>query len=202
MAIRADFGVEPLYFSGDQVTLEFTLEHDALTVTVDAQLVLAALKAIPYLVSYPYECTEQTLNRFLSTGILTSLFDRIPGLSRLAEVYAERRTQFEPWEPDDPNRRMLLEESPWLRVAEGGDRSEEELIRVLDPDVARAQREGSLAELVEGQLGLGGLDVERGGCVRPVGLCHLAELPGTLPVPVGHGVCDLLVYAHVGLLGW
>ena len=48
-------------------------------VTVDAQLFYGVLDALPYLVDYPYECTEQTLNRFLSTGIVSSLFDRLPG---------------------------------------------------------------------------------------------------------------------------
>ena len=53
-------------------------------VTVDAQLFQGLLAALPYLVDYPYECTEQTLNRFVSTGILTSLFDRHPAVARLA----------------------------------------------------------------------------------------------------------------------
>ena len=38
------------------------------------------LQALPYLVNYPYECTEQTLNRFLSTGIVTSVFERYPSV--------------------------------------------------------------------------------------------------------------------------
>ena len=52
--------------------------HDQLVVTVDAQLFYSVLAALPYLVDYPYECTEQTLNRFLCTSILTGVFDRLP----------------------------------------------------------------------------------------------------------------------------
>jgi alpha-2-macroglobulin len=36
------------------------LIHDQLVVTVDAQLFYSVLNALPYLVNYPYECTEQT----------------------------------------------------------------------------------------------------------------------------------------------
>ena len=47
---------------------------EQMVVTIDAQLFYSVLAALPYLVDYPYECIEQTLNRFLSTGIVASLF--------------------------------------------------------------------------------------------------------------------------------
>ena len=48
--------------------------NEQMVVTLDAQLFYSVLSALPYLVNYPYECTEQTLNRFVSTGILSSLY--------------------------------------------------------------------------------------------------------------------------------
>ncbi len=79
-----------------------TLINDQLVVTLDAQLFYAVLNALPYLVNYPYECTEQTLNRFLSTGIVSSLFDQYPSVERMAEKLSARETRFETWEADDP----------------------------------------------------------------------------------------------------
>ena len=40
--------------------------HEQLVVTVDGQLFYSMLDALPYLVDYPYECTEQTMNRFVA----------------------------------------------------------------------------------------------------------------------------------------
>ena len=88
-------------------------------VTVDGQLFYTVLPALPYLVNYPYECTEQTLNRFLSTGIVTSLFDRYPAVARLAADLAKRETPLETWDAADPNRKLALEETPWLEAAQG-----------------------------------------------------------------------------------
>ena len=62
-----------------------SLINDQLVVTIDAQLFYSVLNALPYLVNYPYECTEQTLNRFLSTGIVGSLFDQYPAVERMAQ---------------------------------------------------------------------------------------------------------------------
>ena len=61
-----------------------------LVVTLDAQLFYGVLRALPYLVTYPYSCTEQILNRFLSTGIVSSVFDDYPAVARMARELAQR----------------------------------------------------------------------------------------------------------------
>ncbi len=140
---------------------------EQLVVTLDAQLFYGVLDALPYLVDYPYECTEQTLNRFLSTGIVTSVFDKYPAVARMAKQLAERDTQYETWDEADPNRKMALEETPWLRTARGGETAEEDLIKVLDPRVAAANRRSALAKLERAQTSLGGFPWWPGGPPSP-----------------------------------
>ncbi|MEM7050913.1 MAG: MG2 domain-containing protein [Acidobacteriota bacterium] len=140
---------------------------DSLSVTVDGQLFYGALAALPYLIDYPYECTEQTLNRFVSTGILSSLFEAHPAISRAAAAMAERDTRLEPWEADDPNRRLGLEETPWLVQSRGGPESPDHLIKVLDPRVAREQRETALARLTASRTAGGAFPWWPGGPPSP-----------------------------------
>ena len=140
-----------------------TRENEQIVVTVDGQLFYSALDALPYLVDYPYECTEQTLNRFLSTGILSSLFDRYPAVAAMAQSLASRETRFERFDAADPNRTLALEETPWLAVARGGDDEPERLLRLLDPAVADAQRRASLAKLAAAQLPSGAFPWFPGG---------------------------------------
>ena len=128
---------------------------EQLVVTIDAQLFYGVLNALPYLVDYPYKSVEQLMNRFLSTGIVTSLFDRYPPIAEMARGFAARETQFEAWEDPDPNRKLLLEETPWLRRAEGGHKGDN-LIRVLDPVVALATRDIALKQLRDAQTSSGG----------------------------------------------
>jgi len=144
-----------------------SLINNQLVVTVDAQLFYSVLSALPYLVNYPYECTEQTLNRFLSTGILTSLYGRYPAVARMAEKFSERDTRLETWETTDPNRKMALEETPWLQTARGGSEEPDELINVLDPRVASAQRRAALAKLQQAQTSLGAFPWFPGGPPSP-----------------------------------
>ncbi len=97
-----------------------TLVNEQMVVNVDAQLFYGVLQALPYLIDYPYECTEQTLNRFLSTAILSGMFQKYPAVAKMAGEMAKRETRLETWSEPDPNRKMALEETPWLREARGG----------------------------------------------------------------------------------
>ncbi len=71
----------------------------------------------------------------------------------MAKSLAARETKWERFDGADPNRRMALEETPWLRESRGGGTKgddNEALLRVLDPAVARAVRADALAKLAQG----------------------------------------------------
>ena len=156
-----------LHFADMAADDDPSLIHDQLVVSVDAQLFYSVLGALPYLVDYPYECTEQTLNRFLSSGIVTGVFDDYPSVARMAAKLAERDTRFETWDAADPNRKMTLEETPWLRTSRGGAEDVDDLVKVLDPKIARAERDASLAKLVKAQTSLGAFPWWPGGPPSP-----------------------------------
>lgn len=146
-----------------------SLEHDALVVTVDGQLLYSVLSALPYLVQYPHECTEQTLNRFLSTGIVSGLYKRYPVIGKMAKGLSARTTELERFDAPDANRKAQLEEAPWLSLSRGGATKKEvregggELLNVLNPGVAEEQRRRAIARLEKMQLGSGGFPWFPGG---------------------------------------
>ena len=153
-----------------------TRVDEQLVVTLDAQLFYGVLNALPYLAAYPYECSEQLLNRFLSTGIVASLYHEYPAVARMARQFSERETRLEPWDESDPNRKMVLEETPWLQTARGGrEIPGAELINVLDPAIAEAQRDVSLAKLREAQTSLGGFPWWPGGPPSPYMTLYLLQ---------------------------
>ncbi len=161
---------------------------EQMVVTIDGQLFYSMLDALPYLIDYPYECTEQTLNRFVSSGMLSSLFTQYPAVARAAKEMAERETPLESFDAADPNLKMALEETPWLRESRGGNKSGQDSLRVLDPAIALAQRDSSLAKLAQAQLPNGGFPWFAGGPASPYmtlylmgGLARAAEFE--VPVP-------------------
>ncbi|HEX4923702.1 MAG TPA: hypothetical protein VFV50_06435, partial [Bdellovibrionales bacterium] len=154
--------VKTLEFKDLADSKDKSLINEKMIVTVDAQLFYGVLQSLPYLVNYPYECTEQTLNRFLATGIVSSILDKYPAVERMAEKMSARKTQLESFDDADPNRRMTLEESPWLLQAKGG--AQEELVsNVLQKKTREAVRSSSLEKLRKMQLDSGAFPWFKGG---------------------------------------
>ncbi|MGE5557636.1 MAG: alpha-2-macroglobulin family protein [Bacillota bacterium] len=140
-----------------------SLQNEALVATVDGQMIYTVLRSLPYLVNYPYECIEQTMNRYLSVSIVSSLYRQYPALRKMAEKFSDRKTRLEPWQLDDPNRKLALEETPWLRQAKGGAMEESDLRNMFDARVIRANRAAALARLRKAQLPDGGFPWFEGG---------------------------------------
>ncbi len=164
-----------LHFADMAADDDSTRLQEQLVVTLDAQLFYGVLQALPYLASFPYECTEQTLNRFVSTGIVTSLYDTYPAVARMAKEFSQRQTQFETWDGVDANRKMALVETPWLRSAQGGDAGKDDLLNVLDPRIANAERRSALAKLNKVQTSLGGFPWWPGGPPSPYMTLYLLQ---------------------------
>jgi hypothetical protein len=165
--------------------------NEQLVVTIDGQMLYGVLQALPFLASYPYECTEQTLNRFLSAAIVSTTFDSNPAIARMAREFSSRETRTQPWTLDDPNRRMALEETPWLDLARGGKEDASEIVNVLDPKIARSQRRSSLAKLEKAQTASGGFPWWPGGPPSPhmtlyllSGLSRALEYGIDVPAPM------------------
>lgn len=140
---------------------------EKMVVQVDAQLFYSVLSALPYLVNSPYECIEQLLNRFVSTGILTSVFNKYPAIDKMAKKMSARKTRLESFEQPDPNRKMAMEETPWLMQSRGGTEKPDELINVLDSSIARHTRIDSLSKLEKSQTAIGGFPWFSGGPPSP-----------------------------------
>lgn len=138
-----------------------SFDPEKLVVTVDARLFESTLRALPYLVNYPYECTEQLLNRYMSSGILSGLLRQHPALQETLEANHERTTRFPSWDKTDPNRALVLEETPWLRASSGGKTSN--LTAFLDSTGIAELETSALAELRKRQAEDGGFAWFPGG---------------------------------------
>lgn len=137
--------------------LEIKLEDDptriseSMTLQVDPQLALDLLNTIPFLVEYPYECVEQTLNRYVPLAIVNEIYKDYPAIRKAMGKVPKRDTITPPWYDDDPRRLITLMETPWVRQAKGYKPSYP-LTDLLDPAIVDSQRQISLDKLRSVQL--------------------------------------------------
>lgn len=172
-----------------------SLINEQMVVTLDAQLFYSVLSALPYLVNDPYECIDQILNRFVTTGILTSIFGQYPAVAKMAKEFSKRKTPIEPWTNSDPNRKTSLEETPWLQESrgnfQGNDGADHPLRAVLDPHIAMENKVEAMKKLEKAQTGLGGFPWFSGGPPSPYmtmyvlyGLSKAIEFGVDVPKPL------------------
>ncbi|MET0387899.1 MAG: alpha-2-macroglobulin family protein, partial [Polyangiales bacterium] len=169
-------------------------QHEQLVVTVEAQLFMTVLKSLPFLIDYPYECSEQTLNRFLSAAIVARTFEKYPAVKRMAaDLVKQRDRLLASFDAPDPNRVTQLEESPWLVESRGGPELDEHLLKVLDPPVAEKERDRALSRLQQLQHPDGSFPWFPGGRPSPymtlyllIGLSRAAEFDVAVPRELVH----------------
>ncbi|MGA0898968.1 MAG: alpha-2-macroglobulin family protein [Luteolibacter sp.] len=137
---------------GNKAVIDFTLPkqmrpaESRLTINYSPSVASAMVDALPYLASYPYGCTEQTLNRFVPTVVVHHILKDMG--YNLGEI-RDKRAQLDPQKIGDPQERA----KDWVRRRGKG---YPEWNPVWDEkEVARMERAG-IAKLREQQNNDGG----------------------------------------------
>lgn len=118
-----------------------TLNHHSLTVEFTANPAWLALQALPYLMEYPYECAEQTFDRFYANALAATVIGASP---RLQQVFDQWRTAdttalLSALQKNQELKSILLEETPW--VLDGKTEEQQKLNVALLFDLGRMSRE-------------------------------------------------------------
>jgi alpha-2-macroglobulin len=186
VALSKDHKSRVMKFDG-LLTKDESRVNEKFVVTAEGQLFYSLLKALPYLIDYPYECTEQTLNRYVSTSMIAGSMSKYPKLAASMKTLSKRKTQFESFDELDANRKTLMEETPWLQMSRGGS-EEAGLLNMLNPDVVKAEEASSLSKLKKSQLPTGAFPWFPGGppsfymtSYILYGFSKAAEFKGTVP---------------------
>lgn len=141
-------------------------EHESVHVQVDPQLALIVLNSLPSLVHYPYECTEQLLNRYVPLAIVNAFYRKYPALAAAAKKIPKRTTLTPAWDRSDPRRLTRLMESPWEEASKGR-KSGWPIIDMFDPKTVQAELADSLGKLKSYQLDDGSFPWFPGGRSSP-----------------------------------
>jgi uncharacterized protein YfaS (alpha-2-macroglobulin family) len=86
--------------------------NELMSVQIDPQLPIMLLNSIPSLINYPYNCSEQLINKYVPLAIISSMYQKNPKLQEaVKEAFKKkgpRSTITLPWEEKDPRRLMEL----------------------------------------------------------------------------------------------
>jgi len=94
-----------------------TLRSQSLTVQMVSQPAWYAVMALPYLMEYPYECSEQVFNRLYANTLAAYIANSDPKIRRIFDQWKATPALDSPLEKNEDLKSVALEETPWVRQA-------------------------------------------------------------------------------------
>jgi len=93
-----------------------TLKHHKLTLEFTSNPAWYAIQALPYLIEYPYECTEQTFSRFYANSIASHIANSNPKIKRVFDSWKNTNSDelISNLEKNQELKSVLLQETPWV----------------------------------------------------------------------------------------
>ncbi|MHB1310044.1 MAG: alpha-2-macroglobulin family protein, partial [Limisphaerales bacterium] len=140
-----------------------TLQHQSLTVQMVSQPAWYAVLALPYLMEFPYECSEQTFNRYYANTLARFIANSDPQIRRVFELWKNTPALDSPLEKNPDLKSVMLEESPWLQQAQNESRSRRNVGILFDDHRLGSEMGRALQQLREARLPDGGWSWFPGG---------------------------------------
>ncbi|MFO0868673.1 MAG: alpha-2-macroglobulin family protein, partial [Pirellulales bacterium] len=132
-----------------------TLRHQTLTVQMVSNPSWYAVMALPYLMEFPHECSEQTFNRFYANALARHIAASDPRIRRIFDQWKGTPALDSPLTKNQDLKAVLLEETPWVRQAEAESQARRNVGILFDDNRLQDEAARTFGKLAEMQLAEG-----------------------------------------------
>ncbi len=132
-----------------------TLKNETLTVQMVSNPSWYAVMALPYLMDFPYECTEQTFNRLYANALARHIAASDPKIRRIFDQWKGTPALQSPLEKNQDLKSVMLEETPWVRQAQAESQARRNVGILFDDNRLNEETARLLKKLTEQQMGDG-----------------------------------------------
>lgn len=127
-----------------------SVRHESFTVQMVSNPAWYAVLALPYLMEFPHECSEQTFNRLYANLLARHVANSDPRIRAVFDQWRATPALDSPLERNPELKNIALQETPWLRAAKDEAQARRQVAVLfegnrLDAEIAAAQRK--LAEM-------------------------------------------------------
>lgn len=135
-----------------------TLKNYSLTLEFTSNPAWYAVQALPYLMEYPYDCSEQVFSRFYANSLASHIANSDPKIKRVFELWRTITPDAlkSNLEKNEQLKSVLLEESPWVREAKSESERKQRIALLFDLNRMSLEKQNTLRKLSELQTINGG----------------------------------------------
>lgn len=162
-----------------------TLQNQSLTVEYTSNPAWYAVQALPYLMEYPYECAEQTWNRYYANALASKIANSSKRIKEIFETWKTKDTAalLSNLQKNQELKAVLLEETPWVLQAKNEELQKKNIALLFDLVRMSKELNSSYEKLKQMQNPNGGFIWFKGGPDNPymtlyiiTGIGHLKKL--------------------------
>lgn len=142
-----------------------TLSNHALTIEYTSNPGWYAVQALPYLVEYPYECAEQTFNKYYANVLAGYISNSSPMIKAVFEKWKNLDTAalLSGLQKNEELKSALLEETPWVMDALNENQQKKNIALLFDMVKMSDQQQKEFKKLEDMQGTNGGFAWFKGG---------------------------------------
>ncbi|MDB4921272.1 alpha-2-macroglobulin family protein [Mucilaginibacter sp.] len=135
-----------------------TLQNKTLTLEYTQNPAWYAVQALPYIMEFPYECSEQTFTRYYANSLATSLINKLPAIKQVFDQWKNTNSTelLSNLEKNQELKSTLIEETPWLRDAVNESEQKKRIALLFDLNKMSDELRINLEKLQKMQLPDGG----------------------------------------------
>ncbi len=132
-----------------------TLQNQSLVVEMVSHPAWYAVLALPYLIEYPYECSEQTFNRLYANALARNIANSDPKIRRIFDQWKNTPALESPLVKNQDLKSVMIEETPWLQQALNESQARKNVGILFDDNRLNNETAKTLRKLTDMQLGDG-----------------------------------------------
>ena len=158
---KKDFKFDKLLNSGKSQTLT----NHAVTVEYTSNPAWYAVQALPFLMEYPYDCAEQTFNRYYANTLAGFIANSTPKIKTIFETWRNLDTAalMSNLQKNEELKAVLLQETPWVMDATNENQQKKNIALLFDLVRMAKEKNSALNKLKEMQSSNGGFTWFKGG---------------------------------------
>jgi len=148
-----------------------TITNHALTVEYTSNPAWYAVQALPYLMEYPYDCAEQTFNRYYANTLASYISNSTPKIKSVFSKWLADSLKASPLggglvgalQKNQELKSALLEETPWVLDVQNENQQKKNIALLFDMVRMSAEQDKAFNKLKEMQSSNGGFTWFKGG---------------------------------------
>jgi uncharacterized protein YfaS (alpha-2-macroglobulin family) len=142
-----------------------SLQNQSLTVEYTTNPIWNAVQALPYMMEFPYECAEQTFNRFYANALAANILKVSPAIQMVFEKWQNTDTAelISNLQKNEELKSVLIRETPWVLDAQTETQQKKNIALLFNLVKMKNALRGAMDKLKQMQSSDGGFVWFKGG---------------------------------------